>query len=123
MKRTTNWMPLARHKRSQNTLVVYTLVDGGLAMVDALMRLSSRTEGEFRSPAAGGRSAKRFACSPAVAIGRIALYVAIMFDLLKLRLTGHATHAIAHRWLAARQVGAKRGAGGLECIPVRHLGQ
>src|SRR6267378_1833722 len=52
MKKTTKLMPLMRHKRSQNTLVVYTLVDEVLAMVDALMRISSRTKGEFGSPAA-----------------------------------------------------------------------
>ena len=33
MKKTTNWMPLVRHNRSQNTLVVYTLVDGLDALV------------------------------------------------------------------------------------------
>jgi len=43
-----------RHKRSQNTGVVYALVDEVIALVDALMRISSRTEGEFGSPAAGG---------------------------------------------------------------------
>jgi hypothetical protein len=43
-----------RHKRSQNTGVVYPLVDEVIAVVDALMRISSRTEGEFGSPAAGG---------------------------------------------------------------------
>src|SRR5882762_1057866 len=52
MKKTTKLMPLMRHKRSQNTLVVNTLVDEVLAMVDALMRISSRTKGEFGSPAA-----------------------------------------------------------------------
>jgi hypothetical protein len=38
IKKTTKLMPLMRHKRSQNTLVVYALVDEVLAMVDALMR-------------------------------------------------------------------------------------
>jgi hypothetical protein len=42
-------MPAARHKRSQNTGLVYTLVDDA---VDALMRVSSKTEREFGSPAA-----------------------------------------------------------------------
>jgi hypothetical protein len=41
MKKTTKWMPLWRHKRSQNAGVVYTLVDGVLAKVGALMRISS----------------------------------------------------------------------------------
>ncbi len=54
MKKTTRLMPLWRHKRSQNTGVVYTLVDEVIALVDALMRICSRTEGEFGSHAAGG---------------------------------------------------------------------
>src|SRR6266404_8471654 len=54
MKQTRNWMPPVRQKRSQNALVVYTLGDEVLAMVDALMRISSRIEGEFGSPAALG---------------------------------------------------------------------
>src|ERR1700730_4210879 len=55
MKKTTKLMPLMRHKRSQNTGVVYTLVEE----VDALMRISSRTEGEFGAPPpAGDQSAK-----------------------------------------------------------------
>jgi hypothetical protein len=41
--RPTDWMPLERHKRSQNAGVVYTLVEIG-AVVDALMRFSSETE-------------------------------------------------------------------------------
>jgi hypothetical protein len=45
-------MPLTRHKRSQNAGVVYTLVDAVLAVVDALMRISSRIEDEFGSPVA-----------------------------------------------------------------------
>jgi hypothetical protein len=49
MKKTTKLMPLMRHKRSQNAGVVYTLVDDE---VDAVMRISSRTESEFGSPAA-----------------------------------------------------------------------
>ena len=40
-------MPAVRHRRSQNALV-----DEVMAVVDALMRISSRTEGEFGSPAA-----------------------------------------------------------------------
>lgn len=44
-------MPAVRHKRSQNAGVVYTLVDEVMAVVDALMRTSSRTEAEFGSPA------------------------------------------------------------------------
>jgi hypothetical protein len=47
MKKTTKLMPLWRHKRSQNTGVVVTLVDEVMIAVDALMRISSRTEGEF----------------------------------------------------------------------------
>src|SRR5262249_2796146 len=50
-------MPAERHKRSQNAPVVYTLVDEGAtgrpaaaAVVDALMRNSSRTEGDFQRP-------------------------------------------------------------------------
>jgi hypothetical protein len=43
-------MPAARHNRSQNAGVVYTLVDEVMAVVDALMMISSRTEraGAFR---------------------------------------------------------------------------
>jgi len=41
MKKMTKLMPLLRHNRSQKTLVVYTLVDGAMAVVDALMRVSS----------------------------------------------------------------------------------
>src|SRR5437899_2038553 len=52
MRKTTKLIPLWRHKRSQNAGVVYTLVDEVLAMVDALMTFSFRTEGEFGSPAA-----------------------------------------------------------------------
>src|SRR6266550_607049 len=44
IKKTTKLMPLMRHKRSQNTGVVYALVDEVIALVDALMRISSRTE-------------------------------------------------------------------------------
>src|SRR6267143_4834944 len=47
MKSPTDWMPAVRHRRSQNALV-----DEVMAVVDALMRISSRTEGEFGSPAA-----------------------------------------------------------------------
>jgi hypothetical protein len=43
-----------RHKRSQNTLVVATLADEVVAVVDALMRISSRTEGKFGSPPPAG---------------------------------------------------------------------
>src|SRR5438034_520138 len=50
MAKGTKLMPLLRHKPSQNPRVVYTLVDEGMAAVDALMRISSRTEGEFGSP-------------------------------------------------------------------------
>ena len=38
MNKPTDWMPLVRHKRSQNAPVVYTLVDDDvMAAVDALM--------------------------------------------------------------------------------------
>src|SRR5260370_14705215 len=53
MKSRRDRMPAERHKRSQNAPVVYTLVDEALPAVDdALMGISSRTEGEFGSPAA-----------------------------------------------------------------------
>jgi hypothetical protein len=39
MNRPTDWMPLERHKRSQNAAVAYTLV----VEVDALMSISSPT--------------------------------------------------------------------------------
>src|ERR1700730_4754835 len=52
MKSPTDWMPAVRHRRSQNAGVVYALVDEVTAVVDALMRISSRTECEFGSPAA-----------------------------------------------------------------------
>src|SRR6266850_1692599 len=42
MAKTTKLMPLMRHKRSQNPRV---LVDEAVAVVDALMRISSRAEG------------------------------------------------------------------------------
>src|SRR6202048_2274184 len=45
MNKTTNWMPLKRHKRSQNAGVAYTLVDELVAVVDALMTTSSNTLG------------------------------------------------------------------------------
>src|SRR5713101_4732279 len=48
MAKTTKLVPLMRHKPSQNPRV---LVDEVIAVVDALMRISSRTEGEFGSPA------------------------------------------------------------------------
>ena len=41
MNKATNWMPLVRHKRSQNAGVAYTLADEALAGVDALMTISS----------------------------------------------------------------------------------
>jgi len=44
MKRPTDWMPLERHKRSQNAGVLYTLVDEVVAIVDALMRISSQSK-------------------------------------------------------------------------------
>ena len=46
MKKTTKWMPLVRHKRSQNARVLYTLADDGVAVVDALMGVSFRTVAE-----------------------------------------------------------------------------
>src|SRR6267378_6748880 len=52
IKSPTDWMPAVRHRRSQNAGVVYALVDEVTAVVDALMRISSRTECEFGSPAA-----------------------------------------------------------------------
>src|ERR1700751_3787185 len=55
MKSPTDWMPAVRHRRSQNAGVVYALVDEVTAVVDALMRISSRTECEF-----GSRAAKFF---------------------------------------------------------------
>jgi len=45
----TKLMPLMRHKRSQNPLV-----DEAMAVVDALMRISSRTDSEIGSPVARG---------------------------------------------------------------------
>src|SRR5438309_10819627 len=51
MAKATKLMPLKRHRRSQNPRVVYGLVDEVIAVVDALMRISVRTEGEFGSPA------------------------------------------------------------------------
>jgi hypothetical protein len=53
MNRTTNWMPLVRHKRSQNAGVAYALVDAGTAVVGALTKTSARTRGEC-GPAADG---------------------------------------------------------------------
>src|SRR4051812_3232684 len=55
MNKTTNWMPLVRHKRSQNPRVVYPLVEEAMAVVDALMRAilskwASVAEGEGRWP-------------------------------------------------------------------------
>src|SRR5215469_2136168 len=49
-KRTTNWMPAVRHKRSQNARVAYTLVDDVPGLVDVLMRFPSLTQGDFESP-------------------------------------------------------------------------
>src|SRR5882724_7866944 len=49
MKKTMKLMPLMRHKRSQNTGVLYTLVDEVLATLGAPMRISSRTEVTFGS--------------------------------------------------------------------------
>src|SRR5882757_8946910 len=40
MKNTTNWRPAVRHKRSQNLLVVYTLADEVMAVVDSLISAS-----------------------------------------------------------------------------------
>src|SRR5216683_7569559 len=45
MKSATKLRPLLRHKPSQNPRVVYTLLDDGMAAVDALMRNSCRREG------------------------------------------------------------------------------
>src|SRR5215813_15089127 len=50
MKRTTNWMPPVRQKRSQNAGVAYTLVDDVPRVVDVLMSFPSLTESEFDSP-------------------------------------------------------------------------
>jgi hypothetical protein len=44
MNSPTDWMPLERHKRSQNTGVVYTLVDEIVSVVEAVMRVSSQAE-------------------------------------------------------------------------------
>jgi hypothetical protein len=44
MKHRMDWIPPVRHKRSQNAGVLYTLVDEVMAVVDALMRISLRTE-------------------------------------------------------------------------------
>jgi hypothetical protein len=52
MKKKMDWMPPVRHKRSQNTAVGGPLVDEVMVVGDALMRISSPTEGEFASPAA-----------------------------------------------------------------------
>src|SRR5437016_14293691 len=49
MAKMTKLLPLMRHKRSQNPRVVYRLVDEGMAVVDALMRISSRAADEFGS--------------------------------------------------------------------------
>src|SRR2546425_3194440 len=49
MAKATKLMRLMRHKRAQNTRVVFTLVDEAVAVVDALMRISSRAAGEFES--------------------------------------------------------------------------
>ena len=49
MKQRADWMQAARHKRSQNVGVVYTLLDDVMVVVDPLMRLSSRTESECSS--------------------------------------------------------------------------
>src|SRR5260370_25971437 len=54
MKKPTDWIPLVRHSCSHNTGLVFSLVDEVIAVVDALMKTSSRTEGEFGSPAALG---------------------------------------------------------------------
>jgi len=51
MKNMTKLMPLIRHKRSQNTAVVGPLVDE-VMVVGCAHEDSSRTEGEFGSPAA-----------------------------------------------------------------------
>src|SRR6266496_1139208 len=50
MKKATKLMPLLRHKPSHNPRLAYTLVDEDMAVVDALMRISSQTESEFGSP-------------------------------------------------------------------------
>src|SRR5580704_11877554 len=42
-----DWIPAARHKRSQNTPLV-TPVDEVIGLADALMLVSSRTEGKLR---------------------------------------------------------------------------
>src|SRR5712691_6464845 len=58
MNKTTNWMPLVRHKRSQNPRVVYTLVDEVMAVEDAVTRISFRTEGEFGATGPGASVAE-----------------------------------------------------------------
>jgi hypothetical protein len=48
MNKKMDWMPPVRHKRSQNAGVVYTLVDDVMAVVDALIKISFRPEGDVK---------------------------------------------------------------------------
>src|SRR3989442_5945137 len=65
-KKTTNWMPAVRHRRSQNAGLVTPADEVVAATVVALKEISSRTEGElestrrvFRSAHGHSRSARR----------------------------------------------------------------
>src|SRR6202022_580537 len=57
MNKTTNWMPLVRHKRSQNPPVVYPLVDEVMAVGD--IPTSSRVKEQGRLPHEGGGELKQ----------------------------------------------------------------
>jgi hypothetical protein len=48
MNKKMDWMPPVRHKRSQNAGVVYTLADDVMAVVDSLIRISFRPEGDMK---------------------------------------------------------------------------
>src|SRR5437660_5952758 len=49
MEKTTNWMPAVRHWRSHIARCAAALGDDVMAVVDALMRISCRTEGSLCS--------------------------------------------------------------------------
>jgi hypothetical protein len=46
MEKTTNWRPAVRHWRSHIARCAVALGGDAMAVVDALMRISSRSEGE-----------------------------------------------------------------------------
>src|SRR6266699_5523396 len=68
MKQRTDWMPAARHKRSQNAGVVSTLAEE-VVLVDALMRISIQTESDATRGIAAEQNNTRFSSNECCDVG------------------------------------------------------